>query len=253
MPKLHELLAVQGNQKGQADKTRTELMSTFEKKRHLFAEKIVVFRPSDEDGKEERTQESDLQTTVRKELEWITGMIAPALDTAFQIEKGNQVAKADVELEDGTILLKDVPATGLLELEKRAGEFLAFAQAIPTLDGAKSFQPDPDRGVGIYKARETSTKRTTKKQRPVVLYDATENHPAQVQLVSEDIVTGTVTAQEWSGLITPAEKGDILERAEALARAIKRARARANEVQVETTGNKIGATLLNYVFKGQKN
>jgi hypothetical protein len=252
MPKLHELLAVLGNLKGQADKTRADLINTFEKKRHLFAEKITVFRPVDEAGKEERAQESDLQTTVKKELEWITGMISPALDAAYQVELGNQVAKADVVLEDGTIVLKNVPATGLLELEKRCGELLTFAQAIPTLDPAKGFTLDPDRGLGIYKARETTTKRTTKKQRPITLYEATKEHPAQVQLISEDIATGAVTAQEWSGLITPAEKGEIIERAELLARAVKKARARANEVAIETVGNKIGATLLNYVFKGEK-
>jgi hypothetical protein len=49
MAKLHELLAVSGNLKGQADTTRKDLKNTFEKKRHLFEEEVVTFVPS-EDG-----------------------------------------------------------------------------------------------------------------------------------------------------------------------------------------------------------
>jgi hypothetical protein len=48
MSKLYELLAVDSSLKGQAEKTRSELKNTFEKKRHLFTEKKVTFKPFDE-------------------------------------------------------------------------------------------------------------------------------------------------------------------------------------------------------------
>ena len=85
-----------------------------------------------------------IQTTVQKELGWIKGHMAKALDASFQVAEANTKARADVVLEDdaGTVLLKDVPATALLELEKRAVEIQQLVASIPTLDPAKGFTPD---------------------------------------------------------------------------------------------------------------
>lgn len=48
MAKLHELLAVEGQLKGQAQATRTELRGSFEKKRHLFEEKVLTYVSNEE-------------------------------------------------------------------------------------------------------------------------------------------------------------------------------------------------------------
>lgn len=247
MAKLHEALAVESTLKGQADKTRTELASTFEKRRHLFSEKVVTFKPNDEGAAPVTEEQLDLNSTIPQELAWIKALWAKTLDTSFQIAEANTGARADVMLDDGTVLLKDVPATALLELTKRAAEVHALVAAIPTLDPAKGFSPDPARGAGVYKAREETKTRTKKVQRPITLYEATKEHAAQVQLISEDIPIGTVQTQEWSGLLTPAAKSDMLERAEALKRALKQALARANEEPIDTS-LKIGATVLGFVF-----
>jgi hypothetical protein len=53
---------------------------------------------------------------------------------------------------------------------------------------------------------------------------------------------------EWSSLITPALKADLLERSEALFRAITQARSRANDIEVDAKSHKIGKVLLGYVF-----
>lgn len=249
MAKLHELLAVESNLKGQADKTRNELAATFEKKPHLFSEKLQTFISSEEGGKRTTEEQLDLQTTVRKELTWLSGIIAPALDTSYAISEGNTKARADIVLDDNTVLLQNVPATTLLELEKRMNELHELITRIKTLDPAKGFTLDTSREKGVYKARETQTTRTKKQIKPIVLYPATTEHPAQTQMISEDVPSGVLQTQEWSGLLTVAEKADMLERAENLRRAIKRARSRANETEVDTKA-KIGAKLLNFVFGG---
>ncbi len=156
---------------------------------------------------------------------------------------------ADVVLEDDkeTILLKGVPATALLELEKRIAEIHALVAAIPTLDPAKGFVIDVDRPFGTYKAREVEKTRTQKTNQPVVLYDATDKHPAQVQLLQVDVPIGRIQEQEWSGLITPSNKADLIGRAEQVMRAVKRARARANEADVPVK-KKIGAEVVKYIF-----
>ena len=248
MSKLHELLAVDANLKGQAQKCRTELQSTLEKKRHLFAQKLVTFTPLAEGAPAETREQSDIQTTVKKEVEWLSNIIKKAVDASYAIDVANTTAKADVVLEDGTTLLKDVPATALLQLEKRVKEVSEFIHTIPTLDPAKGFEPDTSREAGIYKAREVLKSSTQKIQEPLTLSPATKEHPAQVQLVTKDVKVGTIQELEWSSLITPALKADLLERSEALFRAITQARSRANDIEVDAKSHKIGKVLLGYVF-----
>jgi hypothetical protein len=249
MPKLHELLAVEGPLKSQADKTRGDLANTFEKKRHLFAEKIVTFIPNGEGAEPVREEQLDLQTTVRDELRWITDIWSKALNAAYQIAEANTIARNDVVLEDGRVLLANVPATALLELEKRAEEIRELVAGIPTLDPAKGFTIDAARGAYIYQAREDEKTRTKKVQKALVLYEATKEHPAQVKEISVDDPVGKIRTQEWSGLITPAEKADMLNRAEQVKRAIKQARSRANGVEVLAAPS-VGEQVLSYVFNG---
>lgn len=248
MAKLHELLAVDRNLKGQAEKTRTELMTTFEKKTHLFSEKTVSYTPYGEGGQTVVEGQLDIQTTVAKELKWISEFLVKALDVSYQVAEANTIARADVILEDGTTLLSQVPATALLELEKRAKELHDFVVSIPTLDPAKGFRLDVDRGIGIFKARDDRKVRTKKTNKVLTLAPATDKHPANVQVVVEDVPVGDIVTLEWSGLITTAAKGDMLSRVEDLTRAVKKARARANDTEVSQKDQKIGANVVNYVF-----
>jgi hypothetical protein len=244
--KLHEFLGAQKQVFGQAEKVRTDLLATFDKRKHLFGEGLKQFQPDGEDKKPVIEAQSTLQTTIPQELRWMQPIIAKALDSEATIDQGNTVAKADVVLDDDSVLLRDVPATQLLQLDKRLGELHQFVTAIPTLDPAKGFTRAKDRGVGVYQAREVTKRRTSKEQTPLVLAPATEKHPAQVQLITKDVEIGTIIEQEWSGLLTPATKAKVLERLEELRRAVKQARARANDVIVEE--QHIGDKLLGYVF-----
>jgi len=246
--KLHELLAVEGNLKSQADKCRTELTATFKSKQHHFTEKIVSFKPYEENSQAIVESQLDLQTTVAKELKWLSEFAIKALDVAYQVAEANTIARADVILENGVVLLKNLPATALLELEKRAKELHDFIDSIPTLDPAKGFRPDADRGDGIFKAREDRKTRTKKMNKVLTLAPPTDKHPAQVQLVTEDVPVGDILTLEWSGLITTADKGDMLSRVEEFARAVKRARSNANGVEIPKSDVKIGAAIVNYIF-----
>lgn len=252
MTKLHELLAVESNLENQAAKTRTELVATFDKKGHLFEEKKLVFIPSEEGKSSTVEAQSDIHSTVRKELDRIGKHLQKALDASYQVAEANMQARADIVLENeaGTVLVKEVPATALLELEKRVAEIHNLLQAVPTLDPAKGFVLDPERGKDIYQAREVTKTRTKKDVKVIVKYEATREHPAQTEMVNVDVPIGTLQEQEWSGLITPAEKAELLDRAETLLRAVRRARSRANDTEVDLT-KKIGGRLLRYVFNGQ--
>jgi hypothetical protein len=244
--KLHELLAVETNHENQANKTRTELANSFEKKRHLFEEKRVVFTPLGEGQSVVETQ-SDIQSTVQKELNWVQEFAIKSLDASYQVAEANTSARADVVLEDDTVLLTGVPATALLELEKRMAELTSLITAIPTLDPAKGFSPDSQRGEGYFQARPVRKTRSKKEKVVIVKYDATPEHPAQTELIDKDVVVGTIEEQEWSSLFTPAQKSELLNRVEIVSRAVRRARSRANEVEVDKNA-KIGKKLLGYIF-----
>lgn len=251
--KLHELLAIEGNLEDQAKKCRTDLAATFDKKRHLFEEKRVTFTPLGEGQQAQTEHQSDLQTTVRKEMTWLQGFLTKSLDASYQVAEANTVARADVVLEDdrGTVLVAGVPATSLLELEKRITELAELVKAIPTLDPAKGFKADSSRGAGIYSAREITKPRTKKTKKLYTKYEPRAelpNLPAQAELIDEDVPVGTIQEQEWSGLITPAEKAELINRVEIVFRAVRRARTRANDATVDTS-KKIGAQLLNYIFQ----
>jgi len=246
--KLHELLAVEGPLSDQADARRKELRETFEKKRNHFAKKEVTFKSSAEGVPETKEEQLGMQTTVPKELKWISGHIARAIDAAYQIDVANMSAKADVVLDDGTTLLKDIPATQLLQLQKRVQEIKDLVVNAPTLDPSKGFQPDAQEGHGVFKAREEVKVRTSKKKVRHVLFEPTDKQPGQAQLFDEDVPTGHIHTQEWSGLLTVTAKADMLDRVEELTRAVKKARARANEMDIDVKGHKIAQKLLDHVF-----
>lgn len=250
-PRLHELLAVQGQLRQQAEATRNDLMNTFEKKRTHFSEIIITFNSNKENVDPKEESKMGVQTTVHKELRWVGDYIAKAIDAAHSVDVANMSARADIALEDGKVILKAVPATSLLQLEKRLEEVQRLVKTIPTLDPAKGFLADPQRGEDYFKARDVEKPRTEKTYKPLILAPATDKHPAQVEKITVDEVIGHTIQQEWSSLITVSEKGDMLDRVESLIRAVKRARSRANDDEINVADNKIGMTLLDYVFWGK--
>ena len=85
-------------------------------------------------------------------------------------------------------------------------------------------------------------------QEVVVLHVPTPEHPAQTQLISVDRPAGTIHEQEWSGMITTAHKGRLIERTEALRRALKAALHRANAVELPTPVTEVGRKLFDFVL-----
>lgn len=245
--KLHELLPQEASRETQASKVVADLKHTFETKRHLFEEKVVTFTPSTEGGQAVKESQSDLTTTVKTQLAELQPFVIASLDASFQVASANTKAVADIILDDGTVLVGKVPATALLELEKRVAQIHGLLQAVPTLDPAKGFTADGQRGKGIYVAREVTKTRNKKTFVPLVLAAATKEHPAQVKEGWEDQPIGKLVEQEWSGLLTPADKSALLAKSEELSRAIRSARARANEQEVDKTA-KIGGALLGHIF-----
>ena len=71
MTKLHELLAAETNLENQANKCRTDLVGTFQNKRHHFEEKKEVFTPS-----VETVRDDDEIDTMELRLLEFAGLVA---------------------------------------------------------------------------------------------------------------------------------------------------------------------------------
>jgi hypothetical protein len=153
------------------------------------------------------------------------------------------VARADVVV-DGRVLVKDAPATFLLFLEKQLSDLSTFVGKMAELDPAEDWSPDPS--TGLYKTAPTQIHRTKKVQRALVLYPATEEHPAQTQLITEDVVSGYWTTVKMSGALPQPKKRELLQRIEKLSNAVKTAREQANAV--DAPEKKLGQEVLSYLF-----
>lgn len=248
MAKLHEVLAVEQGLQTAAKKINEETIRTFGKKDEHFVETTrTVIHFADEDEKLNTSETKAMVTCVFEKLLYNQVSNIRALDAYLQKEATNQKASADLVVGDQT-LATAVPATVLLGLETKLAELRAVYEAIPTLAPGPTWESDLEArsAGGVYRAAAPDvTFRTRKTVKPIVMAPATREHPAQVQAISEDVPVARITTTHKSGMITSAQKSDLLERVDRLLRAVKRARQRANNTEVERRN--IGKVLFDYL------
>lgn len=246
-PQLHELLAVEQDLKGQANKILAETKSVFNRE-EMFRGSHTSYSPYDEaDAHLAAEDHEELGTTVPKRLDYTAKTLARYYDAVLQKETTNQGARADIVI-GGVAIASNVPATMLLGLETKLREFRGAIESMPALDVKVEWAPAPDQGPDVFAAVHANQRFRTKKiTKPVVLYEATKEHPAQVKECEENIHVGVIEAKVFSGAVTSARKAEILGNLDTLIRAVKKARQRANK-QVIVKG-KIGAALFDFVLK----
>lgn len=251
-PKLHELIAVEGELEGTAKKIIDEASVTFSKKPDHFLSmrrEVRMLSDAPEAIAENTVEMTALTTTVGDKLDYVGSHLIRYWDAVLQKETTNGHAKADLVV-DGTVVGKDLPATFLLGMENRLKAVRAMYEDIPTLAPGKTWIPDETNALkGVFLVRDDDVRvRTKKLAKPVVLYQATKEHPAQVKEVVEDVPVGHVTVRNWSSMISPADKSDMLGRIDKLIRACKKARQRANSTEVVRMT--VGKVLIDFVNKG---
>ena len=90
------------------------------------------------------------------------------------------------------------------------------------------------------------TVRTKKIPRNHVKAEATEHHPAQVEVYYEDVAVGYWRTVKFSGALPARRVNELLERVERLQQAVKFAREEANNLEVED--QKVGEKVFQYLF-----
>ena len=76
--------------------------------------------------------------------------------------------------------------------------------------------------------------------------EATKEHPAQTQLITEDVVAGTWVTVKYSGAMPAPRKKQLLGRIEKLANAVKFAREQANASEAQD--KKLGKEVFDFLF-----
>jgi len=245
MAKLNQIIAIE---KGTKSRVYAELndMNKKAQKSALFSGFKKTYHKKDDTGEdlpEERKAVEESCATMLKRAEEI---MSELFKVTARKDWSNTAAKATVRV-NGTLIASDVPVTYLLFMEKQLQDLKTLIDNMPVLDVADHWQRDPN--TGLYRGEETQTHRTKKVQRPIVLYDATEEHPAQTQLITEDVIAGYWHQVKQSGALPKLDKMAMLQRVEHVLNAVKEAREEANG-QDEIASPDIGQALFNYVLRG---
>lgn len=244
MAKQGQILALEKTAKGFAESTITKSYHVLQKDT-LLGGISRTYQKKNEDGDDFPAERTLVQVRVHEEIAKVSAALARAFDLTATKELTNTVVKADVVV-DGVTLLRDVPGTVLLALERELQNVETYVSKLPTLDLAEEWTFDETKNA--YATNPTQTAKSKKIPRNHVLAEATPQHPAQVTLYHEDVVVGTWTQIKYSGALPAKELSEMKARVRTLRDAVKVARELANTADAKDL--KVGDALLNYVFAG---
>lgn len=242
MPKLNQIIALTAGKKSQAHKTITEAYQNLQKT-SLLEGISRNYKPKDDEGEQLPPEKKLVQSKVKDSVRGVVAALTDLFDIVATQDQANCQARANVQV-DGTVVLKNVPVTTLLFLEKQLVDIHTFVEKLPTLDPGEAWSYNPD--VDHYASEPYQTTKTKKVMKNHVKAEATKEHPAQVETYTEDVVVGYWTTIKFSGSIPAKEKNELLDRVRKLQEAVKLAREEANGMEVET--KKIGAAVLQHIF-----
>lgn len=252
MGKLHELLAVEKEKNNALNKLVADTHTKFKKfeyfQGHVKTLKMIEDSAQNNVIEQSAYEDRQLPTTVHETLDYVFQFWKQAEDITFQKNKTNQHAVADIVFRD-EVIAKDVPVDELMGLEVRLDTVRKVFDAMPTLPAGVKWEPDNASGrPGSWVAanKETTTK-TEKTMVPVVLYEATDKHPAQVKESTVDKTIGSYTLLKRCGAATSAQKAECIALVDDLICCVKQARMRANSVQAST--DKIGQTIVDILMR----
>lgn len=243
--KLNQVIAIEQSVKSKGNARKSEHYKLVQKPT-LFEGFSKTYQSKFEGGEKFPDEKKKVQFTAKQ---LVFRDVAQTLSGLFDVEAtkdyANCSARADIVV-DGQALVKDAPVTFLLYLAKELTDLDTFVAALPVLPEDQDWKLDE--GSGLHRTEPTETIRTKKVQKPIVLYPATPEHPAQTQLIVEDEVVGTWSEVKTSGAISSADKQRLLDRVRKLSDAVKVAREKANMIEAEEQN--AGAVLTGWLLGG---
>ena len=240
--KLNQIIAVE---KGVKSKSFAELTDAHHQllKPALLSGIARTYQPKDDEGEHLPPESTKVQVKAEEVLQRTAASLTRLFDVTATKDWANCSATADVSV-DGTVLLRDVPVTYLLFLEKQLTDLHTFVKKLPVLDAAESWILDAS--SDSWRTEPVQTYRTKRVPRNHVKAEATEKHPAQVEVYYEDVTIGYWTTVKFSGALPAKRVNELLERVERLQQAVKFAREEANSA--ETVDQRVGESVFGYLF-----
>lgn len=242
MTKLNQILAIEKGVKA----TSTRLLTDLHRKSTtaaLYEGRDRTYTTSIEEGEQFPAENQKLQLRSKNVIKDLQVSLGDLFDITFTKDKANLKAMSDVKV-DGKVILANVPVTYLLFLEKQLADIHTFLSKLPVLDSSEDWALDSVQGV--YKTSPVRSAKTKKVTKAVVLYEATEKHPAQVKEVSEDIVIGYWSTTRNSGALTQDQKDAMLDRLAKLTASVKFSREEANSCEADR--HLVSDSLFSYLF-----
>jgi hypothetical protein len=241
--KLNQIIAIEKGVKSRVYSEVTDLHKASQKS-DLFNGFAKVYLKKDEDGEDLPAEKKRVQFIATEVLHTVARQLSELMDVTARKDWTNCEAKGSVQV-NGSAIISDVPVSYLLFLEKQITDLRTFVAALPVLDEAENWTKDEN--SGLYKSDETKTYRTKKVAKPIVLYPATPEHPAQTQMATEDIIAGFWHQVKHSGAMPKPEKLALLEKVDNLLKAVKEGREAAN-VKDEVVTPDVGTAIFDYLL-----
>lgn len=228
MTKLNQMVAVQQGVKSRAQSVIDSVYHRLQKT-PLFDGLTKTYQPRDDEDVRYPDEGIKVQLKSWELLDEAAAAWARMLDVAATVDTTNTTVAVPVIVDDEE-LTPALPVTTLLALEKQLTNVHTLISKLPVQDPSKDWRLDP--ASDAYAAEPVQSFKTRKVLRNHVKAEATDRHPAQVDVYSEDVVQGTWTRVDFTGALPAARKRELLERVDKLAAAVKFAREEANSTEV---------------------
>lgn len=229
MALLNQVLAVESGERKRAH-TRLTSLHRDSQKLPLLAGISRTYQPRADDGDPLPPEQTNVQVTLDQTLRQAVDDLVPLFDVTYAKDLANCVARADLEV-DGQIWLHDVPVSYLLFLEKHLTDLRTFVAKLPTLDPAENWSESST--PGVWRTDPTRTVRSKKIPRNHVKAEATDRHPAQVEVFYEDVPVGDWTTVKFSGALPATRVRQLVDRIDLVLSSVKMAREKANTTEVD--------------------
>lgn len=243
MAKLNQIIAIE---KGIKSQTHSEISQLYKliQKPDLFSGSSRTYQKINDEGEDLPPERKKVQVNAPDVITNVSEILKKLFDITLRKDVTNLKAVADVKIGD-VKLLEKVPVTFLLFLEKQLTDLRTFITNLPILDELEDWTKDPN--SNLFKTEEIKTHKTKKLPKVLVKYEATEQHPAQTEVYTEDVLVGYWSTVKLSGSVPKPEKESMLERVNEVLDAVKQAREEANGID-ETDIAKTSEHIFDYIF-----
>lgn len=207
----------------------------------------ATYAPAKPGGEQLPPERKDFRVHAAVEVEEWARVWAAFLSTVSTQEYGNCASNARADLfkpDSDEVLLQQVPLPLLLRLDKILDDIRKFVEKLPVLPSDATWVCSEN---GVWETDPIEEPDTEAVPQSKVLYEATEQHPAQVHVWQRDEVLGTWTTVRSDTAFPREYVEGVLGRIDGLRKSAKHALYEANNALVELRDD--GKTIMDFLFQ----